>query len=336
MKASENGGSRWQPVWLLMIVSLLVMGFMVWNVMVVQNGILKQTEKIYLREQTQNITAVLGEVGQQAEKMAMQIAAQDQLMKAVEQNDNDVLADKLVPLYRQWKQNQGVTELSLVSAAGEAVWSSLNGVEPGNDLSYQRTTSQSLHQQKSVAAMEAAERETMLVVTWPLFMQDEYLGLCRVGISLSYLGEQLQQRQPGQVALFNLNGIDSQLLWENQKGWSALNTNDIKKLQDGETISRPFDWYTRLLVVPLQDIDRMTVAYIQNQLSLQGFVQARLFNYLMLLLALLLICLTNYAYGRSRYYAEDDLSNSLARISKINNVAFQVHPDNSRKNSPDE
>ncbi len=99
--------------------------------MVVQNGILKQAEKIYLREQTQNITAVLGEVGQQAENMAMQITDQDQLMEAVAQNDNAALAKRLAPLYRQWKQSQGVAELSLVSAAGEAVWSSLTGVEPG-------------------------------------------------------------------------------------------------------------------------------------------------------------------------------------------------------------
>lgn len=338
MQANDKGRSSWQPVWLLVIASLLVLGFMVWNMMVVQNGMLQRAKENYINQQSENISASIVRIDQEAEKMARQIADNNKLMEAFKKKDNVQLEQILQPLYRQWKQRKGAAELSLISVDGGVVWSSQSGVEPGDDMSYQRTTGKSLHQRKAISAVEASEKETMLVTTCPLFDGDEYLGLCRVGLSMPYLGGKLQQLKTGRFALFHLNGIDSKLLWQdkNKKVPSALNTNDIKQLHDGEIISRMLDYRTRLLIIPLQDIDGITVAYIQNHLPLQEYVQAEALNYLMLLLALVFIVLANYAFGRSRFDAEDDLTNNIARMSKINSVAFNVSADRTSKRTPEE
>lgn len=333
--AKEKRRSNWRPVWLLVIASLLVLGLMIWNVIIVQNRILQGVRNDYIQDQTENISSTFVRAGQENEKLALKIAADEKIMAACQAEDDARLDKMLQPLFRQWKQIGGVAELSLISAEGKALWSSRAGVSSGDDLSYQRITGKSLQQRKSLSAVEAGEKETMLITTWPLFDENEYWGLCRIGLSLPYLGSQLQKQQTGRLALFHLNGIDNELLWQNQKTPSGLNTNDIKKLHDGEIISRPLGYSARLLMVPLQDIDGITVAYIQNHLPLQQYVWAEALNYLMLLLALGFMVLANYALGKNRFDDEDDRTH-LAGMSKINSVAFKVGADRTSKHAQEE
>lgn len=336
MQAKEKGRSNWQPVWSVLLVSLLIMGFMIWNVIFVQNRILHRTEKIYLQEQTENISARIAEVNQETEKMALQLAGNDRVIEAFRQGDDTQLDKMLTPVFKQWQQRYGIAQLSLISADGKAVWSSEESIKPGDDMSYQRIVNQSRRQKETVSVLESSENNTLLVTTRPLFNNDKYIGLCKIGISMPYLGSQLQKSSPGKYAIFSLNGIDSTLLWQNQKMQSSLNTADIKKLQDGDMISRSLDRNTKMLVIPLQDVDGITVAYIQNQLSWRELYQAGIMNYLMLLLMFGFILLANYACGRGESGCDDDFGDGFAKMAKINNVAFNIDADKPQKGNKQE
>jgi len=333
LKAQDNGHSRWQPVWSLLIVSLLLLGLMIWNVTMVQSKILHRAEKNYQQEQTKKISAGIEGVNQEAEKLALKVVGNDRLMVAFKERDQAQMNKILQPTFNQWKQSNGVEELSLTNQEGQAIWSSAADINFADDMSYQRIIGKSLWQKTVVSALDSSENNDLLVTTAPIFIDGEYAGLCKVGVSMSWLGSKLQKSGTSQFAIFQLNGIESTLLWSNKKVQPSLNTADIKKLHDGKTISGSIDRSTGLLVIPLQDIDGITVAYVQNKYSLREFLEAEIMNYSLLLLVFLFAVLANYVCGRGRFDDDDDLG---ARIAKINKVAFSIDANKPQKNSQQE
>lgn len=326
MQTKAGDRSVWRPAWLVLSVSLLVMGFMIWNVIFVQNQILQRSEKKHLQQQSESISAQVAHINQETEKLALQLAGDDRVIEAFRQGDDEQLIKLLPPVFKQW-QRYGVSQLSLIAANGTALWSSQAGIESGDDMSYQRIINKSLRQKVSVSAMESSDNNCLLVTTRPLFYNDKYIGLCKIGISIAYLGNRLQELDAGQYALFSLNGIDSILLWENQAMQSSLNTADIKKLHDGDEISRSLDRNMKMLVIPLRDVDGVTVAYLQNQFAQRELYQAKVLNYIMLLLVLGFILLANYVCGKGGSDYTDDFGDSFARMTKINRVAFNITAD---------
>lgn len=333
MKAHDHGQSRWQPVWSLLIAGLLLLGLMVWNVTMVQSKVLHRAEKSYLQEQTNNAFAGREEINRESEGLALKIVGNDELMAAFKERDKEQMNKILQPTFDRWKQSYGVAEISLTNQEGQAIWSSADDINYADDMSYQRIIDRSLRQKTAVSALDSSGNSILLVATLPIFIDGKYAGLCKVGVSMARLGNILQKSVAGQSAIFQLNGIESGLLWSNKKIQPSLNTADIKKLHDGKTISRSLDRSTVLLLVPLQDIDAITVAYVQNTFSRQEFYEAEIINYALLLLVFLFVVLANYAGGRSRFSDVDDLGNSIDRIAKINKVAFSIEANKSKSNS---
>jgi hypothetical protein len=336
LRTQDHSQARWQPVWLLLIAGLILLGFMVWNITVVQSRILQHAEKKYLQEQTENISDSIQKVNQESAKLALKLAGNEKLMKTFEGRDKMQLNDMLKPIFNQWKQSNGVMEITLTNQDGQVIWSSAADASFGDDMSYQRVIGKALRQKTVLSALDSNGNSDLLVTTAPVFINGEYAGLCKVSISMSYLGSKLQKSGNSQYAIFGLNGIDNTLLWSNKRVQPSLNTADIKELHDGKTISRSLDRSSGLLLIPLQDIDEITVAYIQNKFSLQEFLDAEIMNYALLLLVFFFVLLANYVCGRSRICTEDDLGNSIARISKINNVSFSIEAKQSQKNSSSE
>ncbi len=333
LKVKDHGHPRWQPAWSLLIVSLLLLGLMIWNVTMVQSKILHRAEKNYQQEQTIKISAGIEGVNQASEKLALKVVSNAKLMEAFKERDKAQMNKILQPTFNQWKQSNGVTELSLTNQEGQAIWSSAADINFADDMSYQRIIGKSLRQKNVISALDSSENKDLLVTTMPIFIDGEYAGLCKVGVSMSWLGSKLQKSGPSQFAIFQLNGIESTLLWSNKKVQPSLNTADIKKLHDGKTISGSLNRSTGLLVVPLQDIDGITVAYVQNTFSLREFLAAKVMNYSLLLLAFLFVVLANYVCGRGRFDHNEDMGASIARIEK---VAFSIDANKPQKNSQQE
>jgi len=336
LKAQDHGQPRWQPVWSLLIAGLLLLGLMVWNVTMVQSRILHRAEKDYWQEQTKKISAGMEGVNQESEGLALKIVGNDKLMEAFKERDKAQMNKILQPTFNQWKQSNGVAEISLTNQEGQAIWSSASDINYADDMSYQRIIGKSLRQKIAVSALDSSENNDLLVTTLPIFIDGKYAGLCKIGVSMSRLGSKLQKSGTGQFAIFQLNGIESMLLWSNKKAQPSLNTADTKKLHDGKTISASPDRSTGLLLVPLQDIDGITVAYVQNKFSLGEFLEAEIMNYALLLMVLLFVVMANYVCGRRRFDADDDLGNSIDRIAKINKVAFSIDANKPKPNGQPE
>lgn len=336
MHANENGRSNWQPIWSWLIISLLIVGFMVWNLIFVQGKILRDAEKYYMQEQIGNITSSLEQVEQEGQKLTQQVAANAKLQAAL-QEDNGAQMDKLLqPVYKQWQKHYGVKELDLISSRGAVIWSSDSDLNAGDDMSYQRIVTKSLREKVRLSALESNESENLIVTTLPLFSGNKFLGLCKVAFPMQSLGDKLKKLNTGKYAIYNLNGIESNLVWENKKGEESLNTADLKKLHDGQIFSKSLDWKTILTVVPLKDIDGVTVTYIQAQISTQTFRQVWLNNYILLIFLILFMLLVNYIFGLRKMNSKSDYGDGFAKLSKINNVSFNIDSEKVQKYFGDE
>lgn len=306
---------------------------MVWNAAAVQGVALQRTEADYVREQSENVSVCLREINQEANQLAAIITGDEAAAEACATGDGARLEEILQPLYKQWQQRFGVAELSLISADGRAVWSSREDIKAGDDMSYQRVVGKALLGKESLSAPESDGDNTLLVTTRPLFKNHTYIGLCKVSISVAELGSKLQKSGSGKFAFYHLNGVESTFMWGNKQMQPSLNTADIKKLQEGGVISRRIAPNRHLLFVPLQDIDGVTVAYLQNLFDLQSFFQAKLCNYLTLPAALILAVMAIYVRGRRKSDCDHDHGEGYANMSKISSVAFNIDTDKSRQNA---
>lgn len=327
MNTNDNRPINRLPIMALLLIALLVLGFMVWNIIFIQGKILHNAEKYYKQEQVQNINASLKQVEQEGRQLTLQMANNTKLRDAFEERDYQQLNKLLQPVYKQWRNQYGVKELELISSQGSVVWSSNNLLDAGYDLSYKRIVGKALQDKTAIAAAESSETDNLIVTTLPMFSGDEYVGLCKLGISMQSMGDQLEKLGAGRYAIYDLDGIQSNLVWPKKSQTVPLNTADLKKLHDGENVSRALDNKTTLAVVPIKDIDGICIAYIQGQISMQAFRQARQSNFLMLFLIAIFILSAGFILLRGRLGKKSGYDDGFGTMPKINSVAFNINSD---------
>ena len=324
MQENERRRFNWQAILALLLITLLVVGFMVWNTIFIQGEILHHAQDSYMREQIGNMTAGLEQIELEGQNLNGQIANNAKLQAAFQQDNHELMDQLLQPIYKQWKSQYGVKELELVSSQGAVAWSANHLLHVGDDLSYQRIVYKSLQEKARMSAAESGETVNLIVATMPLFNGDKYIGLCKIGISMQSLGNKLQQLEAGKYAIYNLNGIESSLVWQNKRGEVLLNTADLKKLHDGQTFSKTLDRETILAIVPIKDNDGVCIAYMQGQISIQTFRQARQNNFILLLLIAVFTLLASYILTRRQFRPKEDYANGFVNLPKINSVAFNI------------
>jgi hypothetical protein len=324
VQENERRRFNWQPILVLLLITLLVVVFMVWNTIFMQGKILHHAQDYYMQERIGNMTAGLEQVEQEGQNLTGQIANNAKLQAAFQQGNHEQLNKLLPPIYKQWESRYDVKELDLISTGGSVVWSSNHLLSAGDDLSYQRIVHKSLQEKVQMSAAESGETDNLIVTTLPLFSGDEYIGLCKVGISMQSLGKKLQKLDAGKYAIYNLNGIESSLVWQNKRGELLLNTADLKKLHDGQTFSKTLDRKTILAIIPIKDNDGVCIAYMQGQISIQTFRQARQNNFILLLLIAVFTLLASYILTRGQFHPKEDYANGFVNLPKINSVAFNI------------
>ena len=153
------------------------------------------------------------------------------------------------------------------------------------------------------------------------------------------LGRKLVKKEKGQYSIFQLDGIHTRLISAGKDNHMVLNTDDIKRIHQGEAYYRPTsDKKVMLLVVPLKDSDDISIGYIQGEISRQAFLEAQTNNMLFLIImTLLIIIISGIIIG----WSGDGISHlqneavSLIDNGKISHLSISVKPVNLDNNEDD-
>lgn len=303
MQKDYLGQNKWRiALWL--VFNLLAGGLLCWNTIVVQGNMLKQAEAVYMREQLRDLQSVVEEINNECESLINRIAVDEEVRKAFADTDRDRLNELILPVYARWQDKYSINQLQLVSSRGKRVWDINTLLDANTDLKYRRVIQHSIEQKQRLTAIESFEGNNSVVCTVPFFIEDKYAGFCELDLSLHRsLGDRLDKMASlGNYAVYELKGIDSRLLWQKKPPQIELNTDDIRKAQVGTSFYRPCrDKNIMLAVVPLVDMDGITVAYVQGEISRQAFIKARNYNYLLMGLMMTFIFTASfYMYIRSK------------------------------------
>ncbi len=286
---------QWPRVLVILVINLIAGAFLYWNIIVLSENLLRQAEASYMREQLHKMESSLLELTEECQSLSTSIARDSSVQKAFISADRSRINTLMLPAYSKWQDKYRVNQMRLISSKGIGVWDINSPMGSGNDFSYRRIIQHTINKKEKQAAIESSEETNSIVSTVPIFSGDNFLGLCELGLSLeSALGGKIKTKGPDNYAIFKLDGIRSSLLWENKASRLVLNTADIEKVQQGQAFYRPSeDKKIMLEVIPLQDIDGITIGYIQGEISRQVFFHARQHNYLCLIIIMVFILLTS-------------------------------------------
>ena len=341
MQEDKSSTIQWPTILIVSLLSLVILTFSYWNVIAVQGDIIKQAEAAYMREQIYTMEASLRELGQECQSLNKTIASYPEVEKSIIKAKRQGLKELSLPAYSKWQGKYALTNLQLISPQGLILGSVKTPVGKEEDVSYRRLILTSLQSKQSSVAFEAYDEGINLVSAAPVFTEDKFIGLSEIDMSLGQgLERKLDKKVNGHYAIFQLDGIHSQLIWEEKTSRMVLNTSDIKKIHQGGAYYRPTpDKKIMLLVIPLKDIDGVSIGYIQGEISRQMFVDARTNNLIFLVIITLLILIASYFMvsreGTHFFPQSKHETVNLADSGKISRVSIHVKPVQ-KENSEDE
>lgn len=328
MQENHSSPVQWRKILIVSGLSLLVLAFLAWNLIFIQRPIIKQAENSYSQEQIYKTQAILSEIQQECQAVHETIV-QDPLVTEALLKAHLQKSALSIPTYSNLQKKYACNSLQLLSAQGLVRWSPDKLWETGKDLRYERIVLTSLLEKGKLNTLVFENENLNLVSTVPLFNEEKYIGVSKLCISFSQaLQRKLPEKRPGHYAVFQLNGIQRNLIWETQKSQVVLNTNDIKRLQQGEAFYRSTqDKKTILLLIPLKDADHITIAYLQREIPRQLFVEARtnnlLFFIIITILTLIAMFLMLHQEGLSFFTATPE-SADLQNHGKISRVSIRM------------
>lgn len=293
-----------------------------------------------MRGKIHAMEATLLAIGEECQSLNKAMASELEVEQAIKKTKKQSLKNLYLPDYDKWQSKYSLTKMQLISSQGQVIGRVNQPIGEGEDASYRRVILESLQNKESLAAFESADAGIDLVSTAPLFTEDKFIGVSELNMSLEQaLERKLVKNESGQYAIYKLDGIRARLIWEEKASRMVLNTNDIKKLHQGEAFYRPTsNKQIMLLVVPLKDIDDIPIGYIQGEISRQAFLEARTNNLLFLLIiTLLIIIASGIMVGRpgSGFAHSQHETVNLAGNGKISHLSINVKPvnlDNSEDN----
>jgi len=286
LQNDEMNRLEWRRIIVFLGINLLIVTFLCWNIIFVQGKMLRLAETSYMQEQINKMEASLQELKEECQLLNTAVAHDPNVEKAFISARRSDMNELILPVFAQWQKQYRVEQIQFVSSHGIGIWDINKPLEPGDDLSYRRVINQSMEQKEKLAVIESSEAGNFIVSTAPIFRDNQFIGISELGLSLEKaLGDKLKKIGPGNYAIFELDGIEENLLWEERASQLVLNTADIEKIHQGKAFYQTSaDKKTMQLLVPLQDMDGITIGYIQGEISRQTFIKARNFNYLLLLL----------------------------------------------------
>lgn len=328
MQGDNRSRIQWHTILVLLGINLLIGVFLYWHTFVVQGNILKQAEAAYMHEQLVNMESAVQEIKDECQLLTTRIALDPDVKKAFIKNDRDRLNKLILPVYSQWQDQYWVNQLQFISTRGIGVWDMNKPISSGDDdLSYRRVIMQSIMQKQRLAVIESTEEVQSIVSTVPLFDGDKFIGLCELGISLDKsLGDRLKNLTSGNYTIFELKGIESRVLWQKRATRMVLNTDDIRKTQEGKSFYRPSqDKKVMLAVVPLKDVDCITVAYVQGEIPRRTFTKALYYNYLFMgLMMAFMLFASVFTAKRTGSYSSLDLLDQWTDKGKISQLNIRA------------
>lgn len=277
--------------------------------------------------------ASLLQIAQKCQSLNKTIVSYPEVEQLINKSKKQDLQELSLPVYSRLQSEYALTKMQLISSQG-AVMASVNKLTgEEKDVGYRRLILKSLQDKESLEALESAEAGINLVSTCPLFTGDKFIGVSELDMSIEQVLEsKLVKKEKGQYSIFKLDGIHTNLIWEEKASHMVLNTDDIKKIHQGEAFFRPgSDKQIMLLVVPLKDIDDIPIGYIQGEISRQAFLEARTNNLLFLIIMTLLIitgsCLIIGQPGAEFAHSQHEAVNLMGN-GKISHLSINVKPVN--------
>lgn len=295
MHVLKRTQSSWRSMMLL--VGLILLGglLLYWYFFMIQGNLLKQAEQLYIKDQISKIEDCTQKQTIECQSLAASVANDPAVYRAYQQSSRSNLNKLIMPVFSQWQTQYRVNQIQFISPQGLGVWDTNKPLGSADDLSYRRIIRQSLSRKEKMTAVESSDGTCSIVSTVPLFAGNKFIGICDLSISLDKgLGEKLKKIEAGNYGIFALDGVSSRLLWEKEPCKLALNTDDIKKVQQGKTFYRTSqDPRVMLAVVPLKDIDGIPLAYVQGEISRKSLADAQRYNYVFGFLIVVYIFLTS-------------------------------------------
>jgi len=329
VRENNESNIQWRTGLIILVLDLVMLSFLYWNVISVQGEMIKQAETTYMCEQVHVMEAILRDLGKECQSLNKSIASYPEVEKSMIKAKHQDLKKLSLPDYSSWQSRYSLTNLQLISPQGLILGSAKKAIEEKEDVSYRRLILASLRDKGNLVAFESDHAGFNLVSTVALFTADKFIGLSELDMSLEQaLERKLAKKVNGHYAIFQLDGIHSSLTWEDKASRMVLNTSDIKKIHQGEAYYRPTpDKKTMLLVVPLKDIDGVSIGYIQGEISRQAFQDARTNNLLFLLITTLLILIASlFMVSRERFDFPQSKHKTVTDSGKISRVCINVQP----------
>lgn len=343
MQDNQKNPVPWAKILVVSVLNLIILTFIYWNVLVVQENMIKQAETAYMQDEIHTLESMLTEIKQEIESINYAITFDPLVEEWLKRARYQEIKELYLPGYFKLQKKYALSNLEFISDEGVVMWSVNNPVEKGEEVSYKRFVQASLQSKKSLTVIDSGDTKLNMVSTIPLFIQDKYTGISELSIPLNKaLARKLSLTEQGHYAIFQLDGIQRNLIWEDKKLQVVLNTSDLKKIHQGEAFFRPTqDKKAMLVVLPLKDIDGISSGYIQAEISRQMFGEARTNNRLFLLIITLLILFASFLIvnreGLNFSSTQPEMVN-LTDSGKISRVSIHIQPvlkDHTENESPE-
>lgn len=330
MQDNQSSSYHWTRIIIVSGASLLILAFLYWNVLFVQGNLIKQAETAYMQQQIHSLEAILADIERECQTLNKEIAADPAVEKTLLKAGPQGVNNMKVPAYAELQDQYALNNLQLLSAKGRVMWSVNNPAQKGEDQSYRRSILAALQEKDSLCALERMDADLNIVSSVPVFNENKYIGSSELSMHLGKaLENRLSKKERACYSIYQLNGIQRDLLWTGKESRMVINTSDIKKVQKGEAFYRPGEDKKMLVIIPLKDIDSISVAYIQGEIPRKTFLDARTNNLLFLIICTLLILFSGYLLA-----IPEGLNISVAKSEpagfkdkgRINRVSIHVNP----------
>lgn len=330
MQEHNRSSVQWSRILIVSGASLLILAFLYWNVLFVQGNLIKQAEANYMQQQIQSMQMKLADIKLECQYLNRAIAADPSIMKSMQKAGPNGIDELKLPLYAKVQEEYALNNLQLLSDEGLVMWSIINPAQKGEDQSYRRNILAAIEEKDSLSALELLDADLNIVNVIPIFNGNNYMGSSELSMHLGKaLERRLAKKELSYYSIYQLNGIQRDLLWTGKESRIVINTGDIKKVQMGEPFYRPDQGEKMLVIIPLKDVDNITVAYVQGEISRKTFLDVRTNNLLFLIISTLLVLFAGYLLA-----IPDGLYISVAKSEsagfkdngKISRVSIRVKP----------
>ncbi|MDD3269770.1 MAG: methyl-accepting chemotaxis protein, partial [Syntrophomonadaceae bacterium] len=241
-----------------------------------QEMLINDYEQEYIAQTSDAVSSCIKNAQKKAQVLADSLAANAEINAALQNQNRQQLESLAIPIFKQWTQTHHISQLNFLTPEGTMLLRAQKPEQYGDNMTTRKAVATGINSKQQVMAVEQGATGFGIRCLTPLLEENSLLGFFEVGISLEEsVGEALLDLRQGEYSISSLQNNKTALLWKKSAPQVSLEAADLKELMQGKIVNRRTnDGNLILCLVPINDIDGQTIAYVQGEIPRDKFVAA--------------------------------------------------------------